>query len=218
MIKKFEQFQLIKENPSHIKDENGITLCNMDDSDSIPFYCDINDNHTNVISVYFGDFKDSHFNAGLKIDNPSYPGRLWTKSKIISFWTYPNITLFKLIIRKIEKELNIQIFNNGWRIEVVKKDGKIVKTEFSDDNNDYYNSDEDFDIEDIIPIEHYDGSDNVPEREKLWHIMNSKEKMDATSAGKKPKIYGGSYKTSWNTMNDIRWRQAKYSSESKHYK
>jgi len=217
MIKKFENFKLLKENPSYIRDENGNRLCDMDDSDSMPFYCDVNDNHTNIINVYFGDFTDSHYNAGSKIENPSYPGRLWTNSKIISFWTYPNVTLFKSIIKKIENKLNIKILNNGWRIEVVRKNGEIVKTEYSDENDDYYNSDVDFDVEDLVPIEYYTGSENVPEREKLWHLMNSKEKADKIASGNRPPIHGGSYKTAWGTMNDIRWRQAKYSSEGKHY-
>lgn len=178
MIKKFKEFKLIKENPSYIRDENGKKVCDMDDEDSKPFYCEVNDNHTNVINVYFGDYKDSHFNAGYDIENPSYPGRLWTKSKIISFWVYPNILLFKSIIKKIENELNIKIFDNDWRIEVVKKEGKIVKTKFSNDIDDYYNSDIDFDVEDLVPIEDYTGSQNVPEREKLWHLMNAKEKAE----------------------------------------
>ena len=218
MIKKFSNFKLLKENPSYIRDENGDKLCDMDDLDSKPFYCDVNDKHTNVLNVYFGEFKDSHYNAGSEIDNPSYPGRLWTKSKIISFWTYPNVILFKSIIKKIESELKIKIFNNGWRIEVVRMNGEIVNTEYSEDNDDYYNSDVDFDMEDLISIDNYSGSENVPEREKLWHLMNAKEKSDKIASGNRPQIYGGSYKTAWGTMNDIRWRQAKYSSEGKHYK
>jgi len=217
MIKKFENFKLLKENPSYVRDKNGDKLCDMDDSDSKPFYCDVNDNHTNVINVYFGDFTDSHYNAGHEIDNPCYPGRLWTNNKIISFWTYPNILLFKSIIKKIENELNIKIFNNGWKIEVVRKNGEIMKTEYSEDVDNYYNSDIDFDLEELIPIEQYSGSENVSDREKLWHLMNAKEKAEKISSGSRPQIQGGSSKTAWGTMNDIRWRQAKYSSECKHY-
>ena len=214
MIKKFKEFQLLKENPSFIRDEQGKRICDMDDYDSKPFYCEVNDTHTLLTKIYFGDF-NSHIESGYKIENPSYPGRLWTKNKIISFWTYPNIDLFNSIIMGIERELKIKIFNNGWRIEVVKKDGEIVKTEFTDNTNSYYNVDVDFDVEELIPIEHYSGSDDVPEKEKLWHLQNSSEKEKTIKSGNRPEIYGGSYKNSWGTTNDIRWRQAKSSSESK---
>lgn len=217
MVKKFKEFKLLKENPSYVRNESGNKLCTMDDKDSKPFYCDVNDNHTNIIKVYFGEFVGSHYNTGSEIDNPTYPGRLWTKRKVISFWVYPNIMLFQSIIKKIENELKIKIFNNGWKIEVVKKNGEILKNEYSEDHDDYYNSNFDFDVEDLIPIEDYSGSENVPEREKLWHIMNSKEKAEKIASGDRPTIQGGSNKTAWGTMNDIRWRQAKYSSESKHY-
>ena len=38
-----------------------------------------------------------------KIDNKAYAGRLWDEAKVISFWFYPNVTLFKQLIKKRKK-------------------------------------------------------------------------------------------------------------------
>lgn len=64
-----------------------------------------------------------------------FPGRLWEEKKIISFWCYPSPNLLKQIINKLENELKTKILNNGWSIEVIERDGEIVKNNFS---GDYY--------------------------------------------------------------------------------
>jgi hypothetical protein len=56
-------------------------------------------------------------------------GRLWEKSKIISFWDYPkNNNELHQIIKDIEKETTINIWNdNEWKIEIYEIDGKSIK-------------------------------------------------------------------------------------------
>jgi len=72
--------------------------------------------------------------------NRKYTGRVWTKSKIMTFWVYPTKDIMNDCIKSIEKELNLQILNNGWQLEVRKKNFNGAKGVYK-----YY----------LIPIEEY---------------------------------------------------------------
>ena len=224
MITKFEKYQLITENPDHIFSKvNGekLSWCN---EDAVPFLFNVNKQHTKVLATYIGFNGDAHYDIkrgkGMyrrgqdsDKDNKTYPGRLWLNSKIISFWIYPNIQLFKDMINKLEKKLKIKIFNNDWKIEIIKSDGEITIRNFDDiENNIYYAADNnnDGDIE-IIPIEDYIGSLDVPEEQKLWHLMNAEEKRIAKLKGKAPDFRGwGSDITAWDGKRPLPYRQAIY--------
>jgi hypothetical protein len=178
-----------------------------------------------VISIYFGPNGGGHADMRTQGPKPSYPGRIWTESKIIAFWVYPNNELFKSIIEKLEDELNLKIFNNGWRIEIQITNGKIKKREVSTNNdyyindegyenaNDYYINDEGYENAKLVPIEDYIGSEDVDPNKRELHLMNWKEKEKLKQKGKLARGFG-SDTTAWDSKKPIEWRQAMLKSEN----
>ena len=48
-----------------------------------------------------------------------YPGRLWKKDKIISFWVYPeSVSKLKEVIDDINMAIGEKVINNTWRVDV----------------------------------------------------------------------------------------------------
>jgi len=109
--------------------------------------------------------------ASLKITRRDfkYPGRIWLKGKIITFWIYPKKNMLKKIITDLEKELfeknkeKINIWNDSqFKIEVLVKNGNV------DDNYmwvDMGDEDSENTIERgyvlrNIPLKSYEGSEN----------------------------------------------------------
>ena len=205
MITKFENYKLIKETPDSLS-VSGREYYYYS-GDARPFFVDVNSNHTKVKKLYVGDLKKTHGDISAYNVYKAYAGRLWEDIKVISFWVYPNENLFVDIIKNLENELNIKIFNNGWRVEVVKKDDEIVRQEFDENEyNDYY-----FGVrggnnphgEVLIPVEEYAGSENPSEELRIQHMLNWKEK-----AKLKKDVDGfGSDKTGWDKPHNIKYRQ-----------
>jgi len=135
MITKFNNFKLITENPDtvHLNDLDDITY-HCTDPDAVPFYIEPNNDHTQVKEIFVGDngiYHDEYDNFNKKANDRQYSGRLWLNARIITFWVYPNVKLFKSIIEHLEDELNIKMFNNKWEIEVIKEEtGEVRKTNF----------------------------------------------------------------------------------------
>ena len=128
MITKFEKFNLVKESPDKVN-LTEYSYLNWRNTDAIPFSFKINNSHTTVEDAFIGKRGATH--GSIKEENLSYAGRLWVNEKIISFWVYPNIKLFKSIIENLEDILNIKIFNNDWKIEVLlTNDGNIKKKRY----------------------------------------------------------------------------------------
>ena len=226
MITKFEKFNLIIESPDFITlTEDGEEKEYLwSDGNTKPFFIEVNSDHTKVKKLYVGSFRTKHSDIKFKCDysERAYPGRIWMDEKIISFWVYPNKTLFIDIIKNLEKRLRRKIFNitgghrgsiGGWRIEVIK-DGNddIIRNEFDTDDEyaDYYGQNKRSRYYDIIPIEKYIGSENPTEEEHIMHMMNWKEKALAKKAGKLNIKGWGSDKTAWDSPHNIKWRQALY--------
>lgn len=75
-------------------------------------------------SMYVGWSTSNHGEIHPRLQNRTqfeFPGRIWTDSKIISFWQYPenNEELHK-VIEMLEYELNMEIWDvPGWLIEVI---------------------------------------------------------------------------------------------------
>jgi len=210
MITKFNKFNLITEAPGGMfykgqkyGVDNGFG--------DMPFYCVVNSNHTQIKKLIIGNTGEMHGDLPYTVER-SYPGRLWLKPKLLTFWAYPNVKLFKSIINEMEKELETKIFNNGWQLEVIKTDGEIDKMEFDESRpaNDYYLGDADDDVElYFIPLDDYSGSEDVPERLKELHLMDWKEKELAKKAGKLDTNFG-SAKTGWDQPHNIKYRQTIY--------
>ena len=209
MITKFNNFNLITENPDTLKDENG-GYHDYHDKESRPFFVQVNDNHRKVEKIHFGKRGKTHAQIkNFSITDKCYPGRVYLEIKIISFWVYPNDILFKSIINTIEDKLGIKMFDNGWRIEVIKSENGFIKHQFKSKNDEYYFSRGIGLGKDkmIIPIEDYTGSDDVPEEEQIKHLMNWKEKELAKNISK---FHFGAVKTGWDAPHNIKYRQAIY--------
>lgn len=216
MIIKFKKFNLIKESPDTMFYDNKKYGIDNGYGD-MPFFCRVNKNHTKADHVYIGNVGDYHGDLPWA-NNRSYPGRLWLDPKIITFWVFPNIELFKSIIHEIEEQLDIKMFNNGWRIEIIKVNNKIdiINYDPSKPPNDYYFGDsdeEDYELE-LISLDNYIGSEDMPEELKQLHLMNWKEKEIAKKKGLLNRNFGSS-KTAWDQPNNIRYRQQIYQ-EKKH--
>ena len=119
MIITFKNYKL-NENPDTIL-YNGKTLYCMD-GESIPIYITVNSDHTKVKEMFFGEWGGYHSSVGYEDKDRMYPCRLWTKSKIMTFWIYPNEILFVSMIEKIEEVMHIKIFNNDWILNQVQDD------------------------------------------------------------------------------------------------
>ena len=91
MITDFKKFQLITENPDHVYDKEKHDNYLFSDKDAIPFTCFVNSDHTKIKAIDFGEIGRYHDDTVVG----SYPGRLWSDSKVVSFWVYPNVMLFK---------------------------------------------------------------------------------------------------------------------------
>ena len=210
MIISYNTF-LIKESPDLLYTQSGKHT--VDDDDAVAFFSEVNNDHSEVTAVYVGK-GESHAKVGY-IEGRVYPGRLWLNDKIISFWVYPNVYLFKSMIIALEKKLNIQIYNNDWKVEVIKKDGKLYTKEYNptDKKNDYIFPDnfwlnKDIEKTVLIPVEKYIGSDSFSSELRNQHIATWKEREEMK---KQNGIRGwGSAKTSWDSDNPIYLRYKKY--------
>ena len=217
MITKFQKFNLIKESPDKVN-LTEYSYLKWTNTDAIPFSFIVNNSHTTVENIFVGRRGYNH--GSIKEQNLSYAGRLWLSDKIISFWVYPNITLFNSIIENLENELNIKIFNNDWKIEVIfTNDGNIKKRDIKDNKFDFYFGTRDIkNIRNykIIPIEDYIGSEDVSEEEKIQHLMSCNDKELAKKLGKLhfPDHFGSKL-TAWDSTHNIKWRQAIYQENKK---
>jgi len=143
-----------------------------------------------IYSDYFEDIWEEDVYS--EVMSWDYIGRLWTESKVISFWKYPkNIDDLKKIVEALEKETHLKIWNNGWKILVIKvlhkidDNGQII-SDVTDTTGLIYDRDEQgiIDSEDnqyasndyLIPIEEYKQSLNPPEKDFKEHIKSPLEK------------------------------------------
>ncbi len=208
-----ENNNLIKESPDRI-DCDGIDI-RWSKYDAMPFFASVDKNHSKINRIYIGNTNCCHSDIRFSGKNKAYAGRLWTDVKVMSFWVYPNVKLFKEIIKKLEKKLNIKIFNNNWKIEVLLNDDEIDRVEYKKSINDFdfffrpnFQNNKYGGTNKIIPIEDYLGSEDQPEELLIQHMLNWKEK-DKLKKEKGVKGFG-SAKTAWDKPHNIKWRQAIY--------
>jgi hypothetical protein len=219
MITRFDKFNLIKESPDHvgIRGKMRKTLSHSD-QDAKAFVCEVNDDHTKCEKVFISEYSGIHsdikdFNIYGTPENKCYPGRLWRRKKVMSFWTYPNAILFKDIIKQLEKKLKTKIFNNNWRIEVLKDcNDEISINEFDPITIDDYFAERTLNYcsSVLIPVEEYVESENFSEEEKAMHMLNWKEKQKAKKSGKLNLHGFGSAKTAWDKPHNIKYRRTIY--------
>lgn len=94
-----------------------------------------------------------------------YPGRFWSKRKIISFWKYPNVSDFNKIVAEIKKNPKYD-FDNSWKVQVYDKKNAEI----------------------LIPIDEYNGEHfDVKNIDKEHVSMPSEKKRGLESRGARPK-------------------------------
>jgi hypothetical protein len=204
MIIKFKEYKLITESPDSIK-YDGKTL-QVEDNDAYPIYSELDSTKKKIKNVLIGHAGFYHGDLG-QIEGEdidlTFRGRIWTDSKIIAFFVYPSVKLFKQMMKKLGEQIGQKIFNNGWKIEI------ITNTMELDD----IRKNRDLEPEDIkyqlIPVEGYYGAEDLPKEVQIMHLMNwqEKEKMKKETGTKG----FGSAKTAWEEpFHNIKWRQALY--------
>jgi hypothetical protein len=210
MITKFENY--LKESPDTVEVEGYDDLRYYDD-DAVAFACKTNEDQTELKKLEIGDEGQMHSDSGLgDSDDWSYPGRLWLNSKLITFWVYPNDVLFRQIIKKLEEKLNQKIFDNGWRIEVIKREGELFKREYSEEDIENYYNDErqGYDESELIPLEDYAGSEDFSDLQKQMHLMGWAEKQKLKEKGVKLAPGFGADRTAWDQPRNLKYRQTIY--------
>jgi hypothetical protein len=146
----------LKEYPDTVRD--GDKNYEWDDPHAAIFGLSGDDVYTNisddVVAIHGMMARD--FGIGETRSDFDYPGRVWFNPKIISFWTYPNKNKFLEIISELEKQLNVNIFNNNWRVEVYEEGGSNI----------------------LIPIEEYTGEYYEPSEEikNIEHVLSPMDK------------------------------------------
>jgi hypothetical protein len=154
--------------------------------------------HPDYLADYFDD-NDFCSNKECVSPHFDYPGRIWDEVKIISFWEYPNnIEDMKDVINELEKASGLEIWDNGYKLEIPIEDGEDIT-----DTIDY-----DW-IEDsiFIPLEEFKQSKNFSEKERLQHFMN----WDKKSKLKKNIGFGSDSKKG---RQSLKYKQALLKSES----
>jgi len=211
MITKFDKF--LNESPDHINIPNPETgdeeRLNVEDSDAVAFTIETNDDHTKVETIYVSETGNYH-NGYIK-----YPGRLWKDSKLITFWVYPNPILFKNIIEHLEEKLNIQIFNNGWKVEVVKNNTGDIATKEVKPGENYKYSNVKWENSEFVPVEEYIGSDDQSDLQKQMHLMGWAEKQRLKEKCVKLAPGFGADRTAWDQPRNLKYRQSIYQEKKK---
>lgn len=144
------EHRIIKESPDTVNLPNGDIL-KFDDPKSYPFGYLGSGLHIGKEGTYHvQEFEDEEGNIKVSRRMFKYPGRIWLEGKIISFWQYPlDKNKLKDIIKELEKQLKIRIYNNGYKIEIVNE----LVPEFLYNRSEYNTMDST-----LIPLEDYTSS------------------------------------------------------------
>ena len=196
------------ESPDHIDNESHDAHYNWDDKDAFPF------GYMNG-ELFVGKSKESH--DSMKINAVrydryefKYPGRIWLKGKIVSFWEYPPTKeKLKEILDGLSSKLGIEIWSDPlFRIEVVKRKAND-KVELFAQEDQYGRQESVWDLpsrshkDEIIKVKDYIKSENPPE---VQHLV-------PPGAGKKPVISGYGSKNPKYSLKR-RWQMATLGDES----
>jgi len=148
---------------------------------------------------YFDDmYQDDIYEEVMEYD---YIGRIWIKSKVITFWKYPeNKKDLKKVVESLDKEVDVEMWDNGWKILIIMVKGvadtnitnKLVYSRDqgveSKDGEDLYEH-----TEKLIPLEDFETSLNPTEEELINHIQSPLKKQNKniySGIGSKKKIPG----------------------------
>lgn len=132
-----------------------------------------------------------------------YSGRIFLKDKIVTFWEFPkNKEHLKEIIKDIEKEEEIKIWNNGYKIEIIndKYEDKFLKNKWGtkEPKEEKYLQ--------YIPLENYKGI-------KINYNIGIDVPHITSPFKKKKKFIKGFGSLSSKGKQPLKWKQAKLKSE-----
>ena len=153
--------------------------------------------------IYDKTYKITHGEYESRSDGDwDYAGRLWSESKIMSFWDYPSPTMLKSILNELERlDKNLNFTNNDWLIEV------IIGEDL--DDNDWQTRDYETDIISIDDYEKYCDSNFMitkfpkEEREKEHELSPLlKDKRNKKIKGFGSDLFNG-------TEDNLKYRYAK---------
>ena len=91
----------------------------LEDRDAYPFFI-IDGN------LVIGKRSDVHgMPAAEERSSGYYPGRIWLKRKLMSFWEYPDRDTFLEIMRKLEDHFSINILaDSKWMVEIIESNSE----------------------------------------------------------------------------------------------
>lgn len=147
-------------------------------------------------------------------DNYVFAGRIWQKTKVISFWEHPPKKLMTKVLQQLSDKLNLDITTNPeWRIDIltvynpkVRKDDYDNYLELKDAYLDKSNIEDDEDNWSLIPVTDYVGSLAVSKKGLAKkHVMTPSEKMK--NGNSLAKGYGSTNPK----RKPLEYRQAMYS-------
>jgi len=204
MIIKFNKYKLF-ENPNTVlsKDSKETIEWSKTDVSFSYFSGKLYISHGTHASMIFdvGDKlkREEYFRYVQMAGRGEYSGRLFIKQQIITFWKFPeNKEKLKEIVKDLENELNITIWDDEWRIEILQPDVE----EFLNWGDLTWSSL--FREVEYIPIKDYKNSKERDKEElKQGHLK--------IGYGDKDSKYGSRLKAK---RNPISWEQAKRTSEA----
>jgi len=178
-----EPKDILKEDPDtiHLPTKN----VNYRDKQTVPFAVLINGD---IISGHYGE---GHMQLtdriGIDYSDMVLKGRIWTKVKIVNFWKYPEQSKLKKIIKDVEKQTNLKVWNNKYKIEVNADDDGHIDLKKIVGKNTYALPEHSV----FIPLEDYSGSPKM-EFDPTLHLASPmlKKKMGVpkgVGSKKKPK-------------------------------
>jgi hypothetical protein len=138
-----------------------------------------------------------------------YAGRIYVTPQILTFWEFPeSSTILKQLLADIEEETTIR-FNNSWKVEV-----PVIYDKDIDINADWGSWHPRSGSQKFISINMYSGGFARSEKEmKQNHVELPIEKEKNKLKTDYARGFG-SDRTSWDSPNNIKIRQAKTTSES----
>jgi hypothetical protein len=138
-----------------------------------------------------------------------YAGRLYMSPKIITFWDFPETNeILRQVLTDIEEETDIR-FDNSWKVEV-----PLHWIKDKDKPADWGTWHPKQSSQKFVPIDQYTGGYVRSEEEmNQKHILSPIEKEKIKKQQPIAKGFG-SDKTAWDSENNIKKRQLKFTSES----
>jgi hypothetical protein len=109
----------------------------------------------------------------------TYPGRIWTKEKVITFWKYPPPNKLRQLFNDLEKEFekdNVDIDYDFWNNYKIQVDKGVLQ---------FYGNDQELNrFDEYVSPKEYVGSHDVPEEE-----FNKEHELSPLKKNKKIKPY-----------------------------